>query len=367
MSRNKKSSKNPNEKRTHRRKQLLHNNLQQKVSLLLYYFIHVEKGASSASLSQSNYTMSSQIFLMLFSVFLTPILFFLLIIKQRRKPRLPPGPTKLPLIGNLHQLGELPHRSFQHLSDKHGPLMFLQLGSIPTLVISSASTAREIFKTHDLIFSGRPVLFAAKRLSYNLSAMSFAPYGEYWREIRKLVILEILSPRKVQTFQVVREEEVDLMIDSVALSSDPVINLSELTLFLTNNIVCRVAFGKKYDDKGRFYKIIGETQEILGGFCIADFFPWMGWLNKFNGLETRLEKNFTQLDELYENVIQEHLDPTRSVPETEHEDLVDVLLRLQKDSNQAIALNIDQIKGVLTVRCIPINLVGCYTITKQLE
>ncbi|WVZ09844.1 hypothetical protein V8G54_014374 [Vigna mungo] len=49
-------------------------------------------------------------------------------------------------IGNLHQLGTLPHRSLQHLSRKHRPLMFLQLGSIPNLVVSSADMAKEIFK-----------------------------------------------------------------------------------------------------------------------------------------------------------------------------------------------------------------------------
>ena len=310
-----------------------------------YCYIHVEMGASS-SLFQSYY---------IFFAFFAPIL-FLLLNKQRKKlvqsKKLPPGPSKLPLIGNLHQLRGLPHRSLQHLSDEHGPLMFLQLGSIPTLVISSADIAREIFKTHDLVFSGRPVLYAAKKLSYNLSAVSFAPYGEYWREVRKIVILELLSAKRVQSFQAVRDEEVALMLDSIAVSSGPV-NLSEYALLLANNIVCRVAFGKKYDSgedksKSRFHGILNDTQDLLGGLCIADFFPWMGWwLSKFNGLETRLEKNFRELDEIYEKVIEEHLDPRR--PEPEHEDLVDVLLRVQKDSNQAIALSSDHIKGVLTV------------------
>jgi cytochrome P450 len=309
-----------------------------------YYYIHIEMGSSS-SLLQTNY---------IFFAFLIPIL-FLLMIKQRKKlvqaKRLPPGPSKLPLIGNLHQLRDLTHRSLQHLSDKHGPLMFLQLGSIPTLIISSADMAREIFKAHDLVFSGRPILSAAKRLTYNLSSVSFAPYGEYWREVRKIVILELLSAKRVQTFQAVRDEEVAVMLDSIALSSGPV-NLSELALLLANNIVCRVSFGKKYESgedksKSRFHEILRETQDLLGGFCIEDFFPWMGWLNKFNGLETRLEKNFRELDELYDKVIEEHLDQRR--PEPEHEDLVDVLLRVQKDPNQATALNSDQIKGVLTV------------------
>ena len=145
----------------------------------LYYYIHVDMGASS-SLFQSYY---------IFFAFFAPIL-FLLMNKQRKKlvqsKKLPPGPSKLPLIGNLHQLRGLPHRSLQHLSDEHGPLMFLKLGSIPTLVISSADIAREIFKTHDLVFSGRPVLYAAKKLSYNLSALTFAPYGETGERSGKL-------------------------------------------------------------------------------------------------------------------------------------------------------------------------------------
>ena len=151
-------------------------------------------------------------------VFLT-LLFTLSLVKQLRKPTaekrrlLPPGPRKLPFIGNLHQLGTLPHQSLQYLSNKHGPLMFLQLGSIPTLVVSSAEMAREIFKNHDSVFSGRPSLYAANRLGYG-STVSFAPYGEYWREMRKIMILELLSPKRVQSFQAVRLEEVKLLLQS---------------------------------------------------------------------------------------------------------------------------------------------------------
>ena len=108
--------------------------------------------------------------------------------------------------------------------------------------------------------------------------------------------------------------KVALMLDSIARSSGPPVNLSELILLLTSNIVCRVTFGKKQDggedkSRSRFHEILHETQDLLGGFCIADFFPWMGWLSKFNGLETRLEKNFGELDEFIDKVIEEHLDP----------------------------------------------------------
>jgi hypothetical protein len=132
-------------------------------------------------------------------VFLIP---FLYVFKRSRsvKPNLPPSPPKLPIIGNLHQLGTLPHRSLQALSNKYGPLMFLYIGSAPTLVVSSAEMAREMMKTHDIIFSNRPQSIAAKILLYGCKDVGFSPYGEYWRQARKISVLELLSIKSVQSF-----------------------------------------------------------------------------------------------------------------------------------------------------------------------
>ncbi|KAL5750645.1 hypothetical protein ACOSP7_025248 [Xanthoceras sorbifolium] len=250
--------------------------------------------------------MTREIFWLPLLIPTTSFLFLFLMKRQQRS--LPPGPKKLPLIGNLHQLGGcLPHISLERLSNEYGPLMFLQLGSVPTLVISSADVARDIFKSHDNI--------------------SFAPYGEYWREVRKIAILELLSSKRVQSFQAVRDEEVELMLQYIAQSSGP-INLSRLTI-----------------GASRFESLMRETQAMLGSSSIADFFPWMEWVNKFNGRNTSLEKYFRELDNLLDDEIQEHHDLKR--PKSEHEDLVDVLLRVQKDSSQVIALTNDHIKAVL--------------------
>ncbi|KAI6682785.1 hypothetical protein NL676_028698 [Syzygium grande] len=285
--------------------------------------------------------MSVQLVVALVCALMIPLLLVFLIDTKKKTPasrNLPPGPRKLPIVGNLHQLGSLPHRSLTRLSKQYGQIMFLQLGSVPTLVISSEDVAREVFKAHDRAFSGRPVFYAAKKLTYNCSDVSFGAYGDSWRELRKLVILELLSSKRVRLFESVRG------------GRGPV-NIGELALLLANNVVCRVTFGKKWQAEGgggksKFHETVRETQSILGGFCVADLFPQIAWFNRLNGFKAKVEKNFRELDKLYDEVIEEHRDPKR--PKPDHEDLVDVLLRLQSDPHQVIALTGEQIKGVLT-------------------
>ena len=84
------------------------------------------------------------------------LLMFLLIRKKQNKQQIPPTPPRLPIIGNLHQLGDLSHRSLWKLPKKYSPVMLLKLGAVPTVVISSAVAAKEVLKTNDLHACSRP-------------------------------------------------------------------------------------------------------------------------------------------------------------------------------------------------------------------
>ena len=289
--------------------------------------------------------------------FLCVFIFIALLVKlfinnlRKRSSNLPPGPPTIPFIGNLHQLGTMPHISLQSLADKYGPIIFLQLGEIPTVVVSSARLAKEVLKTHDLALASRPQLFSAMYLFYNCTDIAFAPYSAYWRHVRKICILELLSAKRVNSYSAVREEEVASLVQRVAGSYPETINLSKILGLYANNGVCRVAFGRDFTEGGEskkygFQKMLDEYQELLGGFSVGDFFPSLEFIHSLTGMKTRLQDTSRKFDQLIDQIVSEHKACNKI---KEHKDLVDILLEVQENDLGEMPLTIDNIKAIILV------------------
>lgn len=125
--------------------------------------------------------------------------------------RAPEPSGALPLIGHLHLLGgkvPLP-RTLGAMADKHGPILSVRLGSHRALLVSSWEFVKECFTTNDAIFASRPVMAVSKYLGYDQAVFALVPYGPYWREVRKIVTLELLTNRRLEQLKHVRESEVD--------------------------------------------------------------------------------------------------------------------------------------------------------------
>ncbi|KAI7733769.1 hypothetical protein M8C21_015232 [Ambrosia artemisiifolia] len=333
------------------------NPLQLIVDLALYgaldWIVRGLEGNEAIRLKVVVATISMVSFLIILSAVL---LFFLFLLPTRRflsKTRpLPPGPPGLPIIGNLHQLDTSDLSDYLwRLSKRYGPLMSLRLGHVHTLVVSSAEMAKEIMKTNDLVFCTRPILTGQQKISYDNKDIALSPYNEYWRQMRKICTLHLFSMKQVNSFRSVREEEVFDMINRMKTQSSmkQIVNLSDDAMELTSNIICRVAFGKRpsaYNNRKegtRISELMSEFQEVLTNFYYRDHFPLMGWLDKLNGSIARLEKLFKNLDEFYQEVIDEHLNQNQ--PNKMEDDMVDILLKLKQD--YANDLSFDHVKGVL--------------------
>ncbi|KAL1358660.1 cytochrome P450 71D8 [Arachis hypogaea] len=267
--------------------------------------------------------------------------------------KLPPGPWKLPLIGNLHQLasaGSLPHHALQNLSLKYGPIMHLKLGQVSAVVVSSSDVAKEIMKTHDHAFLQRPEFHSVAIFTYGSKDVAFAPYGDYWRQIRKMCTLELLSSKRVQSFAFIREQEVCNLIESIHSCVGSEVNVSEKVFSMVSTTVSRATFGNKTKDHEEFVGVVKEVAKMTGGFDLVDLFPCLKVVT-MDKAKMELQK---KQDLILENIIREHKVNLKMrskdgmvVGEKRHENLIDVLLRIQQSGDLQVPLTDDSIKAII--------------------
>ncbi|PQQ00447.1 cytochrome P450 71A1 [Prunus yedoensis var. nudiflora] len=298
-----------------------------------------------------------------FNIFLVPILFLSIFIlfsltrssspsEKNRKLKLPPSPPRLPWIGNLHQLGSFPHRSLRALSKKYGDVMFMHFGKVPTLIVSSAEMAKDVMKTHDIVFCSRPQTTAPSILFYDGHDIAFAPYGEYWRQVRRICVLELLSLKRVHQFQYARVEEVAELVSKIrkasASANGAPINLGELLVSTSNNIICRCILGQKFEDKedNWFGETTKELMTQVMSFSFGDFFPSLKWIDRARGYLAYLKSIWLEFDKFFDKLIDEHK-AAQKEGKPRKKDIVDILLDVQKDGSLDFELTTSNVKAIL--------------------
>ncbi|KAJ0087330.1 hypothetical protein Patl1_06872 [Pistacia atlantica] len=218
--------------------------------------------------------------------------------------KLPPGPFSLPVVGHLHLLSPLIHHSFHKLSSRYGPLIHLRIGSVNGIVASSPETAKELLKTNELTFSARKHTAAIDHLTYN-SSFAFAPYGAYWKFIKKISTVELLGARTLGQFLPIRSQELQDFI-KLLLEKSHVgerVNVTEELLKLTNNVITQMMFSIKCsgtDGQAEEARtLVREVTEIFGQFNISDII----WLFKNVDLQG-FRRRFMDINKRYDSLLE---------------------------------------------------------------
>ncbi|KAM3295598.1 hypothetical protein ACQJBY_038087 [Aegilops geniculata] len=291
----------------------------------------------------------------------------------RPRARTPPGPWRLPVIGSMHHLlNVLPHRALRDLARVHGPLMMLQLGQTPLVVVSSREMAREVLRTHDASFATRPKLLVGEVVLYSYADILFSPSGTYWRKLRQLCAAEILSPSRVLSFRHIREQEVRKQVEDIhAVGPSTPVDVTAIFSGLAISIISRASFGNKQRNAREFLSAVKTGVTLASGFKIPDLFPaWRSVLARATGMRRALEDVHGTIDSSLEEVIEERKgvrqDKARSggAPAAVEENLVDVLIGLQeKGGPGSHHLSSNSIKGVI----VDMFVAGTGTISSSLD
>nr|XP_048335107.1 cytochrome P450 CYP82D47-like isoform X1 [Ziziphus jujuba var. spinosa]XP_048335108.1 cytochrome P450 CYP82D47-like isoform X1 [Ziziphus jujuba var. spinosa]XP_048335109.1 cytochrome P450 CYP82D47-like isoform X1 [Ziziphus jujuba var. spinosa] len=271
--------------------------------------------------------------------------------RPTRKCTVPQAGGAWPIIGHLHLFGgqQLTHKTLGAMADKYGPVFTLRLGSQRVLVLNSWEMARECFTVHDRAFSTRPSIAASKLLGYDYAMFGFAPYGSYWREMRKIATIELLSNHRLDMLKHIRESEVQIVIKELyklwiskgSGGGGVLVDMNQWFEELTNNIALRIVGGKRYfgvnadfeeKEARQCRKVMRDFFYLFGAFVLSDAIPSLGWLD-INGYVKAMKKTAKELDILIGGWLEEHKQKRLMGGKgRKKQDFMDVMLNILDDS-----------------------------------
>ena len=237
--------------------------------------------------------------------------------------------------------------------------MHLYFGSVPCVIASTPETAKEFLKTHESHFSNRPQSSAVDYLTYGSQDFSFAPYGPYWKFMKKICMSELLGGHTLNQLLPVRRQETIRFLRLLLKrgNAGESVDVGAELLTLSNNIVSRMIMSQtqsEHDGEAEeVRKLVQDTAHLTGKFNVSDFIWFLrNW--DLQGFRKRLKEIRDRFDTMMERVIKEHEEERRKRREAgggdgQVKDLLDILLDIHEDENSEIKLTKENIKAFIMV------------------
>ncbi|KAK0577124.1 hypothetical protein LWI29_028131 [Acer saccharum] len=306
-----------------------------------------------------------------FSLFLYCLLRILSRKTKNGLPMPPEASGAWPFLGHLPLLGgqQPPHVTLGDMADKYGPIFTLKMGVYRTLVVSNWEIAKECLTVNDKVFANRPKMLIAELMGYNYAMVGFSPYGPYWRQVRKIAVLELLSNHRLQTFKHVRETEMRASVKEIyelwwdrnkdSENNNYKVSLEMKKWFgdITLNVIYKIIVGKRYvgtttssDDDAdheadQWRDAVRRFFELAGKFVVSDAVPFLRWLD-LGGHEKAMKKTAEELDYHVQGWLDEHKRKrvnSGKIKGDHVEDFMDVMLSIFEDEAKFSTSEADKI------------------------
>ncbi|AAF97287.1 Putative cytochrome P450 [Arabidopsis thaliana] len=298
---------------------------------------------------------SGQPMFLLFCFILSCFLFFTAA-RSRRSPtqvlsKSPPGPPRLPIIGNIHLVGKNPHHSFTDLSKTYGPVMSLKLGYLNSVVITSRDAAREVLKAHDQILSGRYITQATKSNNHHEFSVGWIHPSS---PLEEMTFTQLFSPQRIEATKALRMKKVQELVNFLSESSErgEAVDISRASFVTALNIISNILFSVNlgsYDSKNSsaFQEMVIGYMESIGNPDVSNFFPFMRLLD-LQGNSKKMKEYSGKLLQVFREFYDARiLENSSRIDEKDvsSRDFLDALIDLQQGDESEI--NIDEIEHLL--------------------
>ncbi|GAA0159402.1 oxygenase [Lithospermum erythrorhizon] len=286
---------------------------------------------------------------------------------------LPPGPKSWPIVGSLIQtytnrpISQWIHKTMEEMNTE---ILCIRLGNVHVISVTSPEISCEILKKQDTLFSSRPLCNSTFLPSSGFRTAIFAPLGDQWKKMRRIISSEIVSPKKLEWLHASRVEEADHMVTyilnkfkNLTSSTSCIVNVRMVTRHYCANIMRKMHFNKRFFGSGLQDGGPGEEEmehvdaiftllDHVYAFDIADYLPCLGFLDIF-GHNKIIKKAVDSIRKYQDKIIDERILMWELGSRIEEEDILDVLILL-KDKEGRSALTPEEIKA----QCLELMLAG---------
>lgn len=271
------------------------------------------------------------------------LLLIIAFLSTKKPARTPPGPKGVPIFGNLLQLGDLPHETMHNWRKDYGPVLWLKLGSVYTMVVQSPAAASELFKKHDLPFADRRVPDVLTAYDFNKGTLGMNQFGGHWRVLRRLCSMEFLVNKRMnettELRQRIRENMEQWVIEESESSKKTgdtgAVQLSRFLFLMAFNLVGNLMLSRdlldaKDPEAREFFDCMNKILELAGTPNIADYLPYLKFMDPA-GMKRTMKKNLDKTMRIASKFVQERLTDRKAGKFAEKKDFLDVLLEYKGD------------------------------------
>ncbi|GAB2274056.1 hypothetical protein Dimus_008826 [Dionaea muscipula] len=287
----------------------------------------------------------SSLLSLLLAIITSQILISILRHKILRPKSLPPGPFALPIVGNLFNLGAKPHQSLAKLAKIHGPIFSLQVGYKTTVVVSSASVAREVLQKSDALFASRSIPDSMTPFHHPDYSVTLLPSSSpRWKTLRRICVSLVFTNSRLEATHDIRKKKVDQLLSYVEEFSQAgkAVNVGQVGFTAILNVLSNTFFSFDLVDPrsiktSEFKDLVRQLSVESGTPNVADFFPVLKLIDP-QGSRRRMTGLIGQFLELFTGMVKERLDMRNSSDYVPKNDVLDMLLSMYLGKSEELDL-----------------------------
>ncbi|MFS7927517.1 putative cytochrome P450 [Helianthus anomalus] len=273
---------------------------------------------------------------------------------NRGRKQVPPGPYGLPVVGYLPFLSHNLHERFTEMAHRYGPIFSLRLGSKFHVVVNSMDLAKVVARELDQTFANRNPPITALTITYGALDVVWSNNNAHWRNMRKLLVSQVLSNANLDAFQGFRIDEVRKSMSNVYAKIGTPVDINEIAFDTELNVVTSMLWGCSSNSGDIFHgfrEVEFKIIELLGAPNISDFIPMLSWFD-LQGRKREMQKQREHLDRIFESVIEERIRTNSrkmegAVEEDGRKDFLQIMLELMDQKDASTSFDIVQIKALL--------------------